>query len=726
MAEKRVSVRLAAVGGNQVKAELTGIGDAGKKGFGKASREMEIANARLAKFARRAKIAVGIMTAAAAAAGIAMVRSGLKTIDEQAKLAASLRTTTASMQILSRAAELAGVSQGEVEQATIMMTKSLSQAAQGTGPAVKALKALNLSAEVLSKLPVDKKMIKIQDAIAKFIPTAQQAAVASQIFGARAGLIFTRIDSSTLRQAKKDVVDFGVATSEIDAVQVQRTNDALSRMGLLWRGISNQMAVAAAPALEDVANAMVTIGKTTGFLGRAIKGLFNHIGEITSIAAAFAAVLGGRLAVSLGAAVLGIRGMSLSLVVLRGALIRTGIGALIVGAGELVYWFGRLVKGAGGFGNALLLLKNVAVEVWSRIKRGAKLMSESIAIGALSIKGAFTGAFATIIEKFAAVTTFVAKGWNALIRSMGMESNATGLGSELAKSMRRDADYIASAVPELRSSLSASFGDLSGPLKSMQALRNAMKSSSEDVTVALKGAGSAADSVANSVAKAGKASKDAADIAKSAWASASKSLEDYSTSSMDISKGVSDTLTRGFKSMEGAFKEFVKTGKTDFSSLVSSMLADLALLEFKKAVLGPLASSLSGAFSLFSGTSASILHEGGLVGSSGPSRMVPSMAFAGAPRMHNGGWAGVKPNEIPAILQRGERVLSRREVAAGGSGSTAPLQIELRLSGDLDARIAREARGVAVTVVRAGIDNFSNEALPHRVHQIARDGKAIG
>ncbi len=104
MAEKHVSVRLAAVGGKQVCAELTGIGDADKKGFGKASREMEIANAKLAKFARRAKIAVGVMVAAAAAAGITVVRSSLQTIDEQAKLAASLRTTTESLQELARAA----------------------------------------------------------------------------------------------------------------------------------------------------------------------------------------------------------------------------------------------------------------------------------------------------------------------------------------------------------------------------------------------------------------------------------------------------------------------------------------------------------------------------------------------------------------------------------------------------------------------------------------------
>ena len=47
MAEKRVSVRLAAVGGKQVRAELEGVCNAGVKGFGRMSKEAEIANARL-------------------------------------------------------------------------------------------------------------------------------------------------------------------------------------------------------------------------------------------------------------------------------------------------------------------------------------------------------------------------------------------------------------------------------------------------------------------------------------------------------------------------------------------------------------------------------------------------------------------------------------------------------------------------------------------------------
>ena len=60
MAEKRVSVRLAAVGGDRVKAEFEGIGKAGRRGFRKVSREAEIANAKLARFVRRASIAAGI------------------------------------------------------------------------------------------------------------------------------------------------------------------------------------------------------------------------------------------------------------------------------------------------------------------------------------------------------------------------------------------------------------------------------------------------------------------------------------------------------------------------------------------------------------------------------------------------------------------------------------------------------------------------------------------
>ncbi len=136
MAEKRVSVRLVAEGGRQVRAELEGIGDAGARGFGRLSTEMELANTRLASFARKAGIALAAVTVAAAAAGVAMVRSGLETIGAQVDMAASLKTTVESLQALTWAGELAGVSMGEIEQATKKLTTRLSEAAVETAAGV--------------------------------------------------------------------------------------------------------------------------------------------------------------------------------------------------------------------------------------------------------------------------------------------------------------------------------------------------------------------------------------------------------------------------------------------------------------------------------------------------------------------------------------------------------------------------------------------------------------
>ena len=213
MAEKRVSVRLVAEGGRQVRAELEGIGEAGARGFSRLSSEMEEANVRLGSFARKAGIALAAVTVASAAAGVAMIRSGLDTIGAQADMAASLKTTVESLQVLTWAGELAGVSMGEIEQATKKLTTRLSEAAAGSGSAVGALQRLNLTAAELQALPLDQRIVAIQEALNRLIPEAERAAVASDLFGDKAALAFLRIDSATLREAAQDVQDFGVAVS---------------------------------------------------------------------------------------------------------------------------------------------------------------------------------------------------------------------------------------------------------------------------------------------------------------------------------------------------------------------------------------------------------------------------------------------------------------------------------------------------------------------------------
>jgi hypothetical protein len=80
--------------------------------------------------------------------------------------------------------------------------------------------------------------------------------------------------------------------------------------------------------------------------------------------------------------------------------------------------------------------------------------------------------------------------------------------------------------------------------------------------------------------------------------------------------------------------------------------------------------------------------------------MVPAMAFAGAPRLHAGGWAGLRPDEVPAILQRGERVLSKREASASARSASAP-SVNVTIMAR-DAESFRQSRTqVAADIARA-------------------------
>jgi len=804
MAEKRVSVRLAAIGGKQVRAELEGVGDAGARGFGRMSREAELANAKLSAFATRVKIAAGVALAAAVTAGVAMVKSGLETIDTQANLAQSLGTTTRSIQVLAFAGDLAGVSMEEIAAASKKLTLKLSDAAGGTGTAVEALQRLHLTATDLQAVPLDERIATIQDAMAKFVPPAERAAVASALFGDKAALAFSRIDSATLRRASQDITDFGVAVSDQDADQIRTAGDAVDRLGLVWLGLTNQLTVAVAPALETVANALAAATRKGGAFQTSIAFLGDHIGEIASIAGAFATFFAGRFVVALGAAALGVSGFSLSLTALKGALIRTGIGALIVGAGELVYQFSRLVEGAGGFGAALGLLADLASEVWDRIGLGVDAVVASLSAswsgitaavadamqGALvavvgfgnSAAGVFQGAFDAVKAIWAALPSaigdFAFQAANGLIGgveamlngvvtqinsfigglnaaldmlpdwatgeggihigtldpvTLGRVDNpfagaATAAGTAAADAFKAAMEKTYVEAPDIGLGTMASetrdraaaYTEASRmlaaaavrPLTSWQALQAAMTSTGAETETALNRAGDAAASLADGFGEAGRsaggagaAAKMAAEEAAAGWAQVTQSLADYAKGAMDWGEGLGETLTSAFTSAEGAFRRFVTAGKFDFKGLITSILADLATLAFKNAVLGPLANWLSTGLG---GIFAPVKHAGGMVGATGPGRMVPSLAFAGAPRMHSGGWAGLRPDEVPAILQRGERVLSRAEVAAGMGRSGA---------GGVTIRI--DARGA-----QAGVAEQIDARLRAAIPEIARLAKA--
>tara|TARA_X000000950_G_scaffold230968_2_gene279386 strand:+ start:1 stop:1137 length:1137 start_codon:yes stop_codon:yes gene_type:complete len=214
------------------------------------------------------------------------------------------------------------------------------------------------------------------------------------------------------------------------------------------------------------------------------------------------------------------------------------------------------------------------------------------------------------------------------------------------------------------------------PLESWQALRDAVRGTDEASADALT---------------------EATGAAVTGWRAVTTALSVYASKARDIGGDIGQSLVGAFQSAENAVGQFVKTGKLNFRDLVTSLLADLAQLAARRFILGPIANALSGVFSGAGGIFANVLHAGGMVGSAGPSRMVPAMAFAAAPRMHGGGMAGLRHDEVPAILQRGERVLSRREAQSYGAGGGINVTIMAR-----DAESFRQSRTqIAADIARA-------------------------
>ena len=221
---------------------------------------------KLSTFAKTAGVAAAGAVTALAAGMLALTKRSLAEIDAQAKLAQSLGATVSSMQTLQRAGELAGVSMSGIQQATSDLTRRLSQAASGTGPVADALDRLNLSAAGLAQVPLDQRIMQINQALDQFIPATERAAVAGQLFGEEGSLAMTRIDTATLRQATEDVYRFGVVTSEIDADQIETANDAVSRLGLVMTGLGNIIAAEVAPSIQYLADGIVNfIGNVAGF-----------------------------------------------------------------------------------------------------------------------------------------------------------------------------------------------------------------------------------------------------------------------------------------------------------------------------------------------------------------------------------------------------------------------------------------------------------------------------
>ncbi|THD71396.1 phage tail tape measure protein [Thalassobius vesicularis] len=822
MSEKTLSVRLSARGGGQVKRELRRVGEAGAQAFERIPREVERANAKLAAFAGKVRLAaIGAATAAAAGA-VAATQSAMTRAFEVQRQAQVANADPELFQGWAAGAATVGIEADKLADILKDVNDRVGDFLQtGGGPMKDFFESIaprvGVTADQFARLSGP-------EALQLYVSSLERAGVSQQEMtfyleamasDATALIPLLRNNGAEMTTLAARAADLGVVMDRRTVAALNRSRLALAAVGQVMTGIGNRVGAVLAPVLERLAGILVNLAGATGPVGRVLSALSDQIGRLAAWTGTFVALIGARWVAGLAAAAVTTLRLAGALSVLKGALIRTGIGALIVGSGELVYWFTRLAEGAGGFGEAMRLLKDVAVEVWDRIQLGAAAAGARAAAMFYDLKSDAASAMASAIESVvafgnAAANTFegallaVRAIWSRLpevigdlafvaanrmldgveamlngairridaftgrireaLAAVGIETTFGAIGeidlgdianpfagasaeagTAAAEAFRRAFEDTPLTVPDLglegtAAEALATAGrfrqaaeDLIAagrlPLEAWQALREAVAGAGGAGTVALDAAAASADKVTGALGRAGGAAKGAkAEL--TGFAAVQKSLSEYARDAMNWGKGLGETLVSAFQGAETALRGFVEGGKLDFRSLIRSMIADLAMLAIRRNVLGPLATALVGVFGGGGSglVTAAVSHTGGMAGMSGVTRSVPAAVFDGAPRLHGGGWAGLRPDEVPTILQRGERVLSRREVAQGATAPAGAVDVRIWVDqgGNWQAAVERISGTVAAGVMQAGLRQYDREVLPARVGAISADPRRVG
>ncbi|MCW8923693.1 MAG: tape measure protein [Gammaproteobacteria bacterium] len=185
----------------------------------------------------------------------------------------------------------------------------------------------------------------------------------------------------------------------------------------------------------------------------------------------------------------------------------------------------------------------------------------------------------------------------------------------------------------------------------------------------------------------------------------------------DAEAGFDDLQNKGeetFAGLESAIRgwgsqftntlaDMVQQGKLDFSSLADSILNDLLRIAIQQSITTPF---------LESEMMSSFFHSGGVVGSgAGTTRPVNPFVFAGAQRFHSGGYPGLRADEVPAILQKGELVLTKEQqagIAGGGTGGGGSTRVEIINKGaPVEATQASSSSDINGQVISIVLDDIN-------------------
>ena len=177
------------------------------------------------------------------------------------------------------------------------------------------------------------------------------------------------------------------------------------------------------------------------------------------------------------------------------------------------------------------------------------------------------------------------------------------------------------------------------------------------------------------------------ELARDPWSGIQRSMDKYYASATDYATQFGTIWTSTMDGMTDALTNFVTSGKLDFNDLANDFIKQVIRMQMQALVSGLFkgvtsfvgglfgagADAGGGAFGGDFGTRGFWSgHTGAIIGdSSAATRSVSPLAFVGAERYHSGGMLGLRPDEVPFVGLRGERVLNPAETRAYNAGQWA-------------------------------------------------------
>ena len=205
---------------------------------------------------KKAAVVVGTAIVAAGTAFTYMTKQSINNMDELAKQAQMAGVTTESLSALAYAADLAGVSQESLVTSMARLSKGMSDAAMGTGEALKGFNALNIDYKNLES--TDDALLQISERFAGLADGTNKTAIAISLFGRSGAQLIPFLNGGRegFEQLRAEAEKLGLVLAGDTTKSAEQFNDSLTQLGSIFTGLINQTTAATLPILNSITQAL--------------------------------------------------------------------------------------------------------------------------------------------------------------------------------------------------------------------------------------------------------------------------------------------------------------------------------------------------------------------------------------------------------------------------------------------------------------------------------------